>query len=162
MCRHRAAETAQNVIFFALLAFGFYYYHKLKYFFSETFDDVILDLRVEFLAFGKHPDSNVCHAVRYVDADQGFASVEGAVSYARNTVRYVDAGQGFAFVEGAVSYACHTIRYVDVSQRKASFKRKVSNARHTIWYVDAGQRFTPVKRRVSNGRHTMWYVDAGQ
>ena len=75
MCRHRAAETAQNVIFFALLAFGFYYYHKLKYFFSETFDDVILDLRVEFLAFGKHPDSNVCHAVRYVDADQGFATI---------------------------------------------------------------------------------------
>ena len=29
MCRHRAAETAQRAIFFALLVLGIYYYHHL-------------------------------------------------------------------------------------------------------------------------------------
>ena len=70
MCRHRAAETAQNAIFFALLVLGFYYYHQLKYFFSETFDDVILDLWIEVFAPVESRVSNASHAVRYVDAGQ--------------------------------------------------------------------------------------------
>lgn len=64
MCRHRAAEAVQNAIFFALLAFGFYNYHQLKYFFSETFDDVILDLWVEVLVPREYLFSNARHSVQ--------------------------------------------------------------------------------------------------
>ena len=117
MCRHRAAETAQNTIFFALLVLGFYYYHQLKYFFSETFDDVILDLRVDVPASAEGIFSNACYSVRYVDDCHGIALVKGTVSDARHTVGYVDAGQGSASVEGAVSNARHTVRYVDAGKR---------------------------------------------
>lgn len=47
MCRHRAAEIAQNAIFFALLVLGFYYYHMLKWqknACAKTLDDFILNL----------------------------------------------------------------------------------------------------------------------
>ena len=47
-----------------------YYYHQLKYFFSETFDDVILDLWIEVFAPVESRVSNASHAVRYVDAGQ--------------------------------------------------------------------------------------------
>ena len=116
MCRHRVAESAQNAIFFALLAFGFYYYHQLKYFFSETFDDVILDLRVEVLAPVESRVFNACHAVRYVDAGQRFAPFKRLVANARHAVWYVDAGQGFALGKGRVFNACHTVRDVDAGQ----------------------------------------------
>lgn len=61
--------------FFALLAFGFYCYHELKWYLksvcAKTFDDVILDLWVEVLI--KRRVSNACHTVRDVDAGQGMA-----------------------------------------------------------------------------------------
>ena len=56
--------------FFALLAFGFYCYHELKYYCAKTFDDVILDLRVEAPASVESMESNARHAVWYVDAGQ--------------------------------------------------------------------------------------------
>ena len=94
-----------------------YYYHQLKYFFSETFDDVILDLRVDVPASAEGIFSNACYSVRYVDDCHGIALVKGTVSDARHTVGYVDAGQGSASVEGAVSNARHTVRYVDAGKR---------------------------------------------
>ena len=119
-----------------------YYYHQLKYFFSETFDDVILDLRVDVPASAEGIFSNACYSVRYVDDCHGIALVKGTVSDARHTVGYVDAGQGSASVEGAVSNARHTVRYVDAGKRFTPVEGTVSYTRHTVWYVDVGQRFT--------------------
>ena len=95
--------------FFALLAFGFYYYHMLKYFCAKTFDDVILDLQVEALAFAESPVSNARHAVWDVDAFQMIASVKRRVSNTCYAVWDVDAFQMIAVFVFAT--CCVPIRF---------------------------------------------------
>lgn len=93
-----------------------YYYHQLKYFFSETFDDVILDLWIEVIASVESQFSNARYTVWYVDAGQRFAPFKRRFSNACHTVWYVYASQGFALGKGRVFNACHTVRDVDAGQ----------------------------------------------
>ena len=74
-----------------------------KDFCSETFDDVILDLRVEVPAPAESSTSNTLHAVRYVDAGQRLAPGKRRVSNSCHTVWYVDAGQRFAIGVSIIS-----------------------------------------------------------